>query len=272
MSTDPNWCDLDIDHTAKTITLTQKWKYIWYQPQGNADRRKCMLPWDEKTNIRLARAETNSTGCPATSRVSATNRQTKFKNLVQKRIDNSWGNVTFKVARRQRISANDALSGNVSRQGRPETYAFNIKIVDATDSSLHWTVTVRNTDRKLVEVNDEIKVRKNHLGSSVHWGNRTMTLDYNDNYRRTRRCGTGTPPPRFRQRGIEHEAGHFLGYTSSLVNGSDSADEYDDDHPHASDCGSIMHRGSTIKQRHFVTIIKALRAKAPNYTFRVEIP
>lgn len=113
----------------------------------------------------------------------------------------------------------------------------------------HWTVVVQKVPAE------------SFVTSFVLWDSRTITLDTNDLAWRNAASGESG----MNQRPVSHEFGHAFGNTSVLGRG----DEYRATSPHVTDTASIMHRGNSLRARHFTHIINELNQMVPNTTFAV---
>ena len=101
--------------------------------------------------------------------------------------------------------------------------------------------------------------------SSVRWTARTIKLDTNDFKKRTHCNGPPKAQVCTTQVPVAHEFGHAAGNTKTLGRG----DEYKAAHAHHGDQGSILHSGSTLRSRHFLTILDQMNKMIPGTVFSV---
>lgn len=125
---------------------------------------------------------------------------------------------------------------------------------------VRWVLAARHW---LVKVT---KVTKGALPTSkTSWWGRTISLDSNDIYPRTRCVG----PPKEAICGTQipaaHEFGHALGNVQAFARG----DEYKRSSPHAADIQSIMNRGVELRARHFDALLTEVNDMIPDTTFTV---
>lgn len=121
--------------------------------------------------------------------------------------------------------------------------------IQTVSRSPHWTVTVQKVPPGLF------------VTSSVVWNTRTIIFDSNDLAWRNAASGE----PRMNQRPVAHEFGHAFGNTSVLGRG----DEYAASSAHTADSASILHRGNSLRARHFTHVINELNQMVPGTTFAV---
>lgn len=99
--------------------------------------------------------------------------------------------------------------------------------------------------------------------SEVFWNDRRISLDSED-FKAVQKCdSTGTQCRS--QVPVAHEFGHAAGNTAVLNRG----DEYRATSPHVGDYDSALNIGTTVRSRHFRTILEEMNRMIPDTTFTV---
>lgn len=163
-----------------------------------------------------------------------------FHNRADRNIWAAWSN---------RARFNVTGTSGFARRFQASGVSINLDIRWVTANE-HWNVTVW-------------KIPANQLRiSNVRWNSRTIELDTNDFTTRVFNNAAGATT---RQIPVAHEFGHAVGNTAVLNRG----DEYNNTSPHVNDNASILHSGSQLRDRHFITIIDEMNTMIPNCTFSV---
>lgn len=145
-----------------------------------------------------------------------------------------------------------AVTGNsgLARRFRITPISINLDIRWVT-ANPHWTVTVTKIAPGSFQV------------SEVGWTNRTISLDSED-FKAVQKCDNTGAACRS-QIPVAHEFGHAAGNTAVL----DRGDEYRAASPHVGDYDSALNIGTTVRSRHFTTILEEMNQMIPNTTFSV---
>ena len=171
----------------------------------------------------------------------------KEKRRFHKRADDTiwaaWSNRA-----RLSVSGTSGFAKKFGRRGLPNNLDIRWVL-----TSPHWNVQVTKIAPGAFE------------RSEVKWKIRKILLDTNDFDKRVHCAGPAKKQVCHSQVPLAHEFGHAVGNTWVLKRG----DEYKSGSSHLADKGSMLNSGSTLRSRHFRTVIEQLNKMIPNTTFKV---